>query len=582
MRLRLRDDVYVAQSGDGLRILTHRGLARIDGTSIARWVDRLLPFLDGRYTIEQLTAGLPPDREQAVKRVVELLRTCDALEGEREAGYAERAVVVAGAEPALGSLVRAVSASGLRDITVLDLSCAAVTELPAADLVFYAGDGPGALRLQRVCEERAIPLALLVVTSEATWLLPPGAPGWDDVTHRMGGGGAAPGGAAPGGAGPGGAGPGGAGPGGAVPGGAGPGGAVPPGAAASLVQAAYRELTGAVPPGERRHLVRIEQDTWRRTRHPCLPRPRPAPARSREMFLQRVRALLAGEHLDRGSFMRRVAPCVDEYLGVVRLVDADEPQVLVNVCRAVLPDGEAGIGSGFGREAAHRDAVRRALAVYAARTVDPGRLTGSGVWAHEIDRPDRARLVPAADVFDGGPAGLAAGDSWEHALGKGLAGRCLQMVTAGLVSRSEPFPRIDVMAVDLHEEGRRCRDVLVRLGELPEVYDLTGSPGVPAFAFCAGEVTIGHFADLDPAEALGEGLRSALVRLQSPRDGHAEPLPDRLRGPSRRASLRPADLAEVVSRLRAGGRVALAVPLDHDEAVSSIMPYLTRVVVSDA
>ncbi|GAA4092775.1 hypothetical protein [Nonomuraea soli] len=551
MRLRLRDDVYLAPSADGLRVLTHRGLARIDGTSIARWVDRLVPYLDGRYTIEQLTAGLPPDREQAVKRVVEILRTCDALEGEPDAGFAARAVVVAGAEPALGHLVRAVSASGLRDITVVDLSSAAVIDLPAADLVFYAGDGQGALRLQRVCEERAIPLALLVATSEATWLLPPGAPGWDDVAYRMGDG-------------------------------AEQGGIVPPGAAATLVQAARRELTGAMPPGERGRVVRIALDTWRHTRHSCLPRPRPGSARSREMFLQRVRTLLAGEPLDHGSFLRRVAPCVNGHLGVVRLVDADEPQVVVNTCRAVLPDGEAEVGSGFGHEAARRDAVRRALAAYAARTVDPGRLTGSGVWAHEIDRPDRARLIPADAVFDGERAGLAAGDSWEHALGEGLAGRCLQLITAGFGSRTEPFPRIDVTAVDLHEEGHRCRDVLIRSGELPEVYDLTGSLEVPAFAFCAGEVTIGHFAGLDPAEALGEGLRSALVRLQSPQDGHAEPLPARLRGPSRRASPRPADLEQVASRLRARGRVALAVPLDHDEAVSSIMPYLTRVVVTDA
>jgi hypothetical protein len=554
MRLRLRDDVYLAPTGDGVRILTHRGLARIDGTSIARWVDRLTPFLDGEYTIEELTAGLPPDRKKAVTQVIELLRTCDALEEERDARYVERAVVVAGVEPMLGQLVRAASASGLRDITVLDLSFAAVTDLPEGiDLVFYAGDGPTALPLQRACEERAIPLALMVLTGDATWLLPPGAPGWDDARRRMG--------AA-----------------------AEQGGTAPPGAAASLVQAAYRELTGAMPPAERGRVVRIEQDTWRRTRHSYLPHPlaRPASARSREEFLQRVRDLLAGEHLDHGSFLRRIAPCVDEYLGVVRLTDADAPQVLVNLCRAALPDGEAEIGSGFGHDAAHCDAARRALAAYGARTVDPRRLIGSNVWAHEIDRPVRARLIPAADVFGSGRAGLAAGDSWEHALGKGLAGRCLHMITAGLASRSEPFPRIDVTAVDLHKEGRRCRDVLARLNELPEVYDLTGSLGVPAFAYCAGEVTIGYFADLDPAEALGEGLRSALVRMQSTLYGQAEPLPARLRGPWRRTPTPAGDLAEVASRLRAGGRVALAVPLDHDHEVAAIMPYLTRVVVGDA
>ena len=137
MRLRMRDDVYLALTGDGLRVLTHRGLARIDGAAIAGWVDRLAPFLDGRYTIGELAAGMPPDREKAVRRVVELLRTCDALEEDRDDSYAGRAAVVAGVEPMLGQLVRAASASGLRDITVLDLSSAAVTDLPAGtDLVF--------------------------------------------------------------------------------------------------------------------------------------------------------------------------------------------------------------------------------------------------------------------------------------------------------------------------------------------------------------------------------------------------------------------------------------------------------------
>ncbi len=554
MRLRMRDDVYLAPTGDGLRVLTHRGLARIDGAAIAGWVDRLAPFLDGRYTIGELTAGMPPDREKAVRRVVELLRTCDALEEDRDDSYAGRAAVVAGVEPMLGQLVRAASASGLRDITVLDLSSAAVTDLPAGtDLVFYAGDGPAALPLERACAERAIPLALMVVTGEATWLLPPAAPGWDDARRRMG-----------------------------VT--AGQGGTAPPGAAASLVQTAYRELTGAVPPAERGLLVRIEQGTWRRTRHSCLPHPlaRPASPRSREEFLRRVRDLLAGERLDQESFLRRIAPCVDERLGVVRFAEADAPQVLMNLCRAVSPDGEAVIGAGFGHEAAHRDAACRALAAYGARTVDPRRLVGSDVWAHEIDRPDRARLVPAADVFGSGGAGLATGDSWEHALGKGLAGRCLQMIIAGLAARSAPFPRIDLTAVDLRQEGRRCREVLSRLDELPDVYDLTGPLGIPAFAYCAGEVTIGYFADLDPAEALGEGLRSTLVHLQSPRYGQAEPLPARLRGPWRRTPAPAGDLATAASRLRAGGRVALAVPLDHDQEVAAIMPYLTRVVVADA
>ncbi|GAA3720316.1 hypothetical protein GCM10022224_102870 [Nonomuraea antimicrobica] len=85
------------------------------------------------------------------------------------------------------------------------------------------------------------------------------------------------------------------------------------------------------------------------------------------------------------------------------------------------------------------------------------------------------------------------------------------------------------------------------------------------FAFCSGGTTIGYFAALDPAEALEEGLRAALLRLQSTYGSAAEPLPDRLRGSWRGGSAPAAEAAveaaTVAARLRARGRVAVAV--DH-------------------
>lgn len=80
MRVRWREDAYAAADGDGVHILTHRGLARIDGASIAGWVDRLAPFLDGERTVGELTAGLPPARGDAVRKVIDLLLECDAVQ----------------------------------------------------------------------------------------------------------------------------------------------------------------------------------------------------------------------------------------------------------------------------------------------------------------------------------------------------------------------------------------------------------------------------------------------------------------------------------------------------------------------
>ncbi|WP_188194653.1 YcaO-like family protein [Nonomuraea sp. SYSU D8015] len=569
MRLRLRDDVYIAATDDGVRILTHRGLARIDGTAIAEWLDRLTPFLGGEHTLEELTASLPPGPARSVKRVIELLVECDAVQlvPQQQDIPDDRVTVIAGVEPMLTPLVRAARASELRNITVMRLDLLPrkhTIDLPdETGVVLYAGDGPTALPLERACAHLGIPLALMVRTDDATWLLPPGTAMWDDARRRMGTTGAHV-------------------------------GTPPTGATARLVQATIRALTGAMPPAERGRMVRMEHGSWTSTWHSCLPHPFAATAsvRSREEFLQRVRDLRAGEPLDGESFLHRIAPCHDEYVGLFTLTEAPGPQSPLNLCRAVLPDGRFTIGTGFDYNAARCDAARKALAAYGARMVDPRRLAGADgrpltdprvdpsehgrVWGYEIDDRETARLVPVADVFTAEGAGLATGHDWEHAVGRGLADQCLRITLAEIPSRSEPYPRVDLTTVALRDT--RSREILARLDELPEVYDLTGPLGVTVLACCSGADTIGYFAALDPAEALEEGLRAALLRLQSGY-GPADPLPDRLRGSWRQFSASAVDVTTVASRLRARGRVATAVPLDHDPAVAEIMPYLARVVV---
>jgi hypothetical protein len=534
MKLRWRDDAYVAASGDAVHILTRRGLARIDGASVGAWIDRLRPYLDGEHTLDELTAGLPPERRAAVLRVIGLLQKCGAVV-EPEAGPQDKnlSVVLIGVEPMLWPLVRAAKRAGLRNITVMSPEASA--DLPAGtELVLYAGDGPAALPLSRACAQRAIPFGMMVHTGDATWLLPPGAAEWEDVWRRLG-----------------------------TP--PAPAGVPVGGAAAQLVQAA---LAGVVPPPDRGRVVRIEQGTWTTTWHTCLPYQ--AANSPREMSFQQLRA---AEPIDEAAFLRRIEPCHDDYLGLFTLTEAEGPQMPLNVCRAVPKDGgPAEVGVGFGADAARCDAAFKALTGWAMRAV-----SGS-VRAYEIDDPERVRLLSVTSA----DAGLAAGTSWDQAVDRGLADQCLRMTLAELPSRSQPFARIDLAAADLGEEGGRCRDILSRLGELPDMYDVTGSLGVPVVACCVGSVTVGYFSALNPAEALGEGLKAALLHLQSAGYGVSEPLPERLRGSWPRTSIPATDRGAVASRLRARGRVALAVPLHHDPTVAEIMPYLARVVVADA
>jgi hypothetical protein len=93
--LKLREDVYYVATSDGVYILTPRGEVVMTGRSIFGWVDRLAPYLDGRHTLAELTAGLPAGRKQMTERVISALRgrgvvieTGDDVETGEDAGQA--------------------------------------------------------------------------------------------------------------------------------------------------------------------------------------------------------------------------------------------------------------------------------------------------------------------------------------------------------------------------------------------------------------------------------------------------------------------------------------------------------------
>jgi hypothetical protein len=73
-RLKLRDDAYYVPTNDGVYILTSQGEVVLTGPSIFSWVDRLAPYLDGRHTLAELTAGLDADRKHMTERVISALR----------------------------------------------------------------------------------------------------------------------------------------------------------------------------------------------------------------------------------------------------------------------------------------------------------------------------------------------------------------------------------------------------------------------------------------------------------------------------------------------------------------------------
>ncbi|MFF8595404.1 hypothetical protein ACF061_28980 [Streptomyces sp. NPDC015220] len=73
MRPRLIPDTHLLPSDRGVVISGPRHTAAFALPGIHPWLERLRPFLDGRRTLDQLTADLPPQAAQHVRGLVELL-----------------------------------------------------------------------------------------------------------------------------------------------------------------------------------------------------------------------------------------------------------------------------------------------------------------------------------------------------------------------------------------------------------------------------------------------------------------------------------------------------------------------------
>ncbi|MEU4834402.1 hypothetical protein [Streptosporangium sp. NPDC023615] len=306
-------------------------------------------------------------------------------------------------------------------------------------------------------------------------------------------------------------------------------------------------------------------------------------------------------------------------------------------------------GAGPGVARARYRAVLRALAAYGSLMVDPRRLVtadgraaaGPGddpvrvlaalregrvnglVWGH-VPGTREARLVDAAEAFPwlratggtpvppgpsepvrpsgppgppgppdpfGPPVGAAAAYSWREAVEAGVVAQCHRLTVAELAAATVPFARLPLDRMRLDARGERYRAMLAVVGEPLEVFDVTGSLGVPAVLCCLDSEPVACASALSVPGAVADALEQALLHFQARENDqslYAPPAPPRLPGPLRGRALRspgsgPAlDLAAVGAALERRGRRVLAVPLDHDPAVASLVPYIVQVVLVDA
>ena len=414
-------------------------------------------------------------------------------------------------------------------------------------------------------------------------------------------------------------------------------GPVPTTVANQLIRQVVRLLSGTAEPTAQAEMTRVDLPSLATHRHRFLPHPFSLPVSSPDQasMQEAVRRLGEGERVDTEEFSRRATACVQARLGVLsEVTEEDFAQVPLAVSQVQVSDPVLLLGpdvphpvvtgADLSLADARRAAVVRGLAVYASLMVDPRRLhvcrdaadprTGDPdddlrslrdhqwdgfVWGYGLSG-GLPREIPATAVFPAlrgassaylAPAGAAAGYDWRDAVRRGLIGECRRLTIAEVLERRTGPTPIEWTDVVLDDRGDRLRSMVKIIGERLDVYDITGSAGVPALAFCLGGSTAAYSAGFSFAQALRDGLADVLLRHQaqaSGQTGYAPPAVLALPSRGRPAPLAACpdwstDEAATATRLGRLGWTVAAVPLDHDPALAtSVIPYLVTVVLTRA
>ncbi|MGH4023793.1 MAG: YcaO-like family protein, partial [Pseudonocardiaceae bacterium] len=555
-RLTLREDAYYATVPDGVHILTNQGETSLSGSSVHEWIERLVPLLDGRYSLDDITAALSPQRRELVSSLLTALVQRgvvrqlgqDQPHGLTEAEVTDHApelgflsyfrdsaahafecyrnlrVTVLGSGAPAAAVRRACLRSGVRAVDP-------ATPLPAADLetrvrsadvvIQVAGDPrDGAADLvASACAQAGVPLAQAVFADGHAWLQPAcrvgsDGHGWPAGRRRL----LALTGAQPG-----------------------PGPVTEPAVtlvAAQLVHDVFRYLTELRAPDRRPRLTRVCLDTLGTDQHDYLVHPLDVAAAGEddEQFLERLAQLSATAPLTEEEFSRRAVTLMDSRLGIFgEISEGDLAQLPVHVTQTVVSDPVGLLGSGAPRpmvsgagldfETARYQAALQALACYGSLMADSRLLLGDGSLARAAALADGAvRLVAATRAFPALrepalpyriPDGVAAGYSWDAAVTAGLLAHCRRLTIAAARGSSVPFPRIDLGTGPADEVLDYCAAMLGALGEPVEVYDVTGPWGVPTFACSLSGRTVAYGSALSAPVALRDCLLQALLGWQA-------------------------------------------------------------------
>ncbi|MBF8194564.1 hypothetical protein ITP53_54720, partial [Nonomuraea sp. K274] len=499
----LRPDAHYAEVEGGVYFLSHQGETFIAGPSVHRWLDRLAPLLDGTRTLDELTANLPADRAEFVRRLIGtlaergLVRTVgpeapDTLtDAERDEhrgllshlgyfvdspghvleSFRDTPAAIVGSGPLAAELARACAAAGLRRVETTG-------EVGAAQVVIHvaeAAEPDRVARLERRCAAFGALLAQVMPVADEIWWQPAARAGGGLASawrrHR------------------------------ALAGPPKAGGPLDPVAvrvvANQVAHDVFRVLAGLRDEAAPR-LVVLDPCTLASTTHPIVPHPLDLPAEPLDeaAFLDRIAALSGAPALSEAEFSRRAKGLMDGKAGIFAEIDeGDLAQLPLHVTATTVADpygvlGDAPrpvvTGAGLTFEEARYRAALAALARAGSLALDERRLVGGHVTAYDL--VDRTACPVPADVVFGAARGAAAAYSWAEAVAEGLVAHAAAITLDGVTHATRPYGRADLAGAPAYFLA------MVRaLGEEPVLHDVTGPLGVPTVVgtLSGGAPTVG-------------------------------------------------------------------------------------------
>ncbi|MFE3320097.1 YcaO-like family protein [Nocardia sp. NPDC059195] len=582
--LRLREDAYWVADDTGITALTHRGFSTLTMSGADRWLERLAPYLDGQHSMNEFLASAPEDAREFIERLLRKLidrGLVGALDAHPLADTPEvsligyfrpdaativdtwrrRRTTVVGRRRLADAIATACGRAGMCDVV------RAPEAIPNTGQVVQVAASSDVDSLQLVesgCTVRGLPLLQIVLDGSVAWIAPPALP-FSSARPRIW---------------------------------ARSQPAVDPAEPAETVLANH--VTQLLLHYDRtdRHpvqLTRFDAPDLAFSTHRCVPAPLSAPARveSEGEFDRRFRALIGAEPRSAEQFSRAAAVLTDGYIGVFdKVEEADLVQSPLRVAQTTvtLPGRRQRVcGVSIDAAQARYAAATEAIRCYSSLVVDSRRLVrGSMVRAFDLvtERPTLLRATLAFASADGtdryrAPTGLGAALDLTDAIDAGLIDHCRRRTVTESRTATHPFPRIDP-ADSRDDVVGYCRTMLVAIGCQVEVFDVTGSLGVPTYAVLLDGATVAYGCGTDNDAALRDGMLAALAAWQSRHAGQSEyapatvaELPGGVRGDAEPMADRdPLQRRNLVDALMIGGYTVVAAMLDHDSQVHDVLPVV--------